>query len=691
LRFAAAAARDTASDLMRRPVDHSALRAAGYFAELGVEAGADARFHLSSLDPAPRIQAVRLDRGAPCEPVEWPIARTGAPPAVQDLDLGSWLEISPPDRFLSASWSLEFEFRLTGAAADRVLIASGAATVRFATDGFLILEGKESATGQKLPIGQWLHARLCSSRDRVSLVVGRQGTELTALAVAPTGAETTAIRLGAGFDDAVPTVNMGVGRITLRDAAERILAAWRFPPVGRPELLAPGEGEGVLAIRNAPTFGLRSPRWDGSVLDPRLQPEHYDAIALHDDDLAEAGWPETHRIAVPGSAEPGVYALEVATTTETTRWPFFVSAKQRRADLVFLVPTFTYLAYADERLPPERFPWLCDDAGHCFAKANQLTSLYDTHNDGSGVSLAGFRRPLVTLREDYRYPLCGAPHLLPVDLQLLRFLHAQEIHVDILTDGDLDRGGLARLEGYRGLVTGSHPEYWTAALREALDGFRDAGRHIAYLGGNGGYWVTACDGDTIEVRRGLGGIRTWSSEPGETHLAMTGEPGGLWRHRGRAEHVLLGVGLQAMGFSRARPFRRTPDSYAPDLAWLFEGVGDEPIGAEGLVLGGAAGYEIDARSPRWKTPAQTRLLAVADGFDAGYAIDGDATEDGLPVPARGEMTLTQCASGGMIFAASSVSWCGALPQTGAMNAVGRITGNLLRRFEADRCCAASTA
>jgi hypothetical protein len=45
----------------------------------------------------------------------------------------------------------------------------------------------------------------------------------------------------------------------------------------------------------------------------------------------------------------------------------------------------------------------------------------------------------------------------------------------------------------------------------------------------------------------------------------------------------------------------------------------------------------------------------------------------------------------MIFAASSVSWCGALPQTGAMNAVGRITGNLLRRFEADRCCAASTA
>ena len=99
-----------------------------------------------------------------------------------------------------------------------------------------------------------------------------------------------------------------------------------------------------------------------------------------------------------------------------------------------------------------------------------------------------------------------------------------------------------------------------------------------------------------------------------------------------------------------------------------------------MVLGGAAGYEIDARSPRWKTPRHTRLLAVAEGFDADYVIDSDATEDGLPAPVRAEMALTETGSGGMVFAASSVSWCGALPQPGAMNAVGRITLNLLRRF-----------
>jgi N,N-dimethylformamidase len=665
---------------MRRPIDHTAMRAAGYFSELGVEAGGEACFHLSSRDSDVRTRILRLDHGAEPESTDWPIATMGAAAATQSLDLGGWLLVRPPERLLTASdWLLQVEFRLSGPPAGRTLIACSGMAVRFAEHGRLVLQGDDAASGQNLPIGSWLHASLCSRDGALTLMISDDGAPRARLSAASPGILAGAIRLGADLPGETPTLNVGIGRITLGDTTGQILATWRFPPVGRPKQLASAEGNATLEIHNAPTFGLRSPRWDGSALDPRLRPEHYDAVALHDDDLAAADWPETHRVAVPESAESGVYAIAVASGGESTRWPFFVRPRKRQADLAFLVPTFTYLAYADERLPPERFPWLCDDAGHRFARANDLTSLYDIHNDGSGVSLAGFRRPLATLRDDYRYPLCGAPHLLPVDLHLLRFLRAQDIRVDLLTDVDLHRDG-ARFQGYRGLVTGSHPEYWTAAMRDALDSYRDAGGHIAYLGGNGGYWVTAFDGDTIEVRRGLAGIRTWNSEPGEAHLATTGEPGGLWRHRDRAEHRLLGTGLQAMGFSRAQPFRRLPDSYAPDLAWLFEGVGDEPIGADGLVLGGAAGYEIDARSPRWKTPPETRLLAIAEGFDSGYVTDSDATEDGLAAPARGEMTLTQFASGSLVFAASSVSWCGALPQAGSMNAVGRVTINLIRRL-----------
>ena len=72
-----------------------------------------------------------------------------------------------------------------------------------------------------------------------------------------------------------------------------------------------------------------------------------------------------------------------------------------------------------------------------------------------------------------------------------------------------------------------------------------------YLGGNGFYWVTALDesGTLIELRR-WGGTRTWHAAPGEWHISLTGEPGGIWRDRGLAPQALAGVGFSAQGFDR---------------------------------------------------------------------------------------------------------------------------------------------
>src|SRR5688572_8117474 len=134
---------------MRRPVDHAALRAAGYFTQLGVETGTEARFHLSSSDPAAQCRVVRLDRAMPYESTGWPVTRTGAPLAVQRLELGSCLTILPPDALLpTVEWALELEIRLTDAPMDRVLIAGCGVTVRFAANGAVVLEGAASVTGQ---------------------------------------------------------------------------------------------------------------------------------------------------------------------------------------------------------------------------------------------------------------------------------------------------------------------------------------------------------------------------------------------------------------------------------------------------------------------------------------------------------------------------------------------------------------
>ena len=650
------------------------MAAVGYFSDWSLEPGRQAEFHLSSPDPDVAVRLLRLDRLRPEAPA-WPIAAT-APVERQTLDLGSSVAVELAGLTLpTGAWAITVEFSLTVPPEDRALIAAGPISLGFDRAGAIELTGPSGrSTASVLPTARWMVARL----EQRGAMVGAEVTacaggrslatlQLSAPAFAPAG-----FRLGKADAGDRPSLNARLGRVALHEKADRSVATWRFPPVGRPEML---EGAGArLRIENAPTFALRSARWDGSANGPEAAPDHYDAIALHDDDLCDLRWPVTHSFTVPEDAPSGVYAFETRSGDEVMRWPFFVTAGRRSANLVFLVPSFTYLAYANERLPPERFPWIGDDRGHRFARANQLTSLYDEHNDGTGVSLASRRRPLVTIRDDYLYPLCGAPHLLPVDLQLLRFLDEHGIAVDILTDEALDGDGAARLDGYRGLVTGSHPEYWTPRMRDAVDAFNGKGGAIAYLGGNGCYWVTASDARGIEVRRGQSGIRTWSAEPDETWLATRGERGGLWRERGAAEHRLLGVGMTAMGFSQALPFRRSAASWTPDLAWLFEGIGDAPIGDSGRVLGGAAGYEIDARRADLGTPQESVVLATAEDFDAGYVPDDESAAcDAI----RAEMVLTQRAGRGLVFAASSVAWCGALPQRGTMNAVGRITLNLL--------------
>src|SRR4051812_46225130 len=121
---------------MRRSVDHAALSAAGYFDELGVEPGTEARFHLSSRDPEPRLRVVRLDRAAGSESAAWPLAKSGAALVVQSLDLGSWLTILPQRGLLdSALWTLDVEFRLSTSPGGRTLLAGEGVAVRFARDG----------------------------------------------------------------------------------------------------------------------------------------------------------------------------------------------------------------------------------------------------------------------------------------------------------------------------------------------------------------------------------------------------------------------------------------------------------------------------------------------------------------------------------------------------------------------------
>ena len=151
--------------------------------------------------------------------------------------------------------------------------------------------------------------------------------------------------------------------------------------------------------------------------------------------------------------------------------PFFIRPPQGRAtaDIAFLAPTNSYLAYANEQLtdlPPALFP--NQKQGELspedrYTRENRLLSLYDSHADGGGVCYSSRLRPILNMRPRYHMRALNCPHQLPADLHLIDWLEAKGHAYDVITDEDLHAEGLDLLAPYKVIITGSHPEYWSGA------------------------------------------------------------------------------------------------------------------------------------------------------------------------------------------------------------------------------------
>jgi N,N-dimethylformamidase len=136
--------------------------------------------------------------------------------------------------------------------------------------------------------------------------------------------------------------------------------------------------------------------------------------------------------------------------------------------------------------------------------------------------------------------------------------------------------------------------------------------------------------------------------------------------------------IGARSYERVRPLD-------PRAAFIFEGVAEEePIGASGLCLGGAASLEVDRLDRGLGTPPEAILLASATGFPEAYAPAGEDVTTAADVdPAalvRADMVYVEYPSGGAVFSVGSIGWCGGLSADGYGGAVARITGNVLDRF-----------
>jgi N,N-dimethylformamidase len=442
---------------------------------------------------------------------------------------------------------------------------------------------------------------------------------------------------------------------------------------------------------NMPTRAVTGHAWTGDVLSPANQPESYAAIHFHDDDLEDASWIPDLAVGVTDDLQSGLHAVKLTSKGYHAYVPFYVRASEgAQSTILFLAPTNTYLAYGNHQVAAvEETPELRPIDEFLVSTASLGRSLYDTHRDGSGVSLASRLRPIPNIDPRYVDSLTGAPRHFAADVHLLSWFDATGHDVDVATDEDLHRDGLRLLAPYQVVVTGSHPEYASGAMLDALRAYLGAGGNLMYLGGNGFYWVTSFHPErphVIEVRRGFSGTRNWQVAVGEEHHSTTGERGGLWRHRGRPSHGLVGVGTTGHGLFPGVAYRRLEASYSGHGRVIFEGVTSETFGEFGLFLGGAAGDEIDAADFTLGTPPHAAILARSEPLP-GYS---PMMEDELwyrpdrrgehNPKIRSELVFFETGCGGAVFSAGSINWGGALVANGGSNDVSRITRNVLEAF-----------
>lgn len=712
----------------------------GYADRLAVRPGESIAFKVSVESGAARYRAdiVHLicgdDRpdGPGYREEEVPAAVAGDYPGRrQAVDCGSYIQVpaSPaldlrgPVTFAALIWPT-----LPGTGAQTILAAAGC---RLGLDeaGRLGLELGGGRLGAERPLHPRRWYRILARLDPTGMAVlhyealdqafGDAGTETCRTSLPDMKAAGEPLLIGAHRADGGRTAGHFNGKIEAPSIAAAALepadlaallarpgdfplvAAWNFAQgIETTEIRDIGPNGLHGRAVNLPARGVTGHSWSGRSLSWKEASADYAAIHFHEDDLYDCGWETDFTWTIPENLPSGIYAARLRCGEGTgeaqgeDHIPFFVLPPKGRprAPAAFLAASATYLAYANshdayedptaERAhgalltlsPADLFLMRRRDLG---------LSTYDVHRDGSGCFYSSRLRPILNMRPKRVLWSFNA------DLHITDWLEQQGQPFDVVDDETLDAEGGSLIAGYRCLITGTHPEYFSPRMRAALEDFLAGGGRLIYLGGNGFYWKIGWHQElpgVIEVRRGEGGTRTWAGAPGETYLSTLSEPGGLWRALGQPPQRLAGIGYASEGFDSGAPYHRLPGSHDPRAAFIFEGVGEGPIGDYGA-FGGAAALELDIVDPALGSPAHALCLAESRDHSNIYVLTPEELvtnypgTDGIESPlVRADMVFFETPAGGAVFSTGSIGWASSLAFAGYDNEVSRITANVLRRF-----------
>ncbi|WP_214411538.1 N,N-dimethylformamidase beta subunit family domain-containing protein [Sphaerisporangium fuscum] len=242
------------------------------------------------------------------------------------------------------------------------------------------------------------------------------------------------------------------------------------------------------------------------------------------------------------------------------------------------------------------------------------------------------------------------------DGRFIGWMERQGYGADYCTDVDLHRYGPELLAPYRLLVSVGHDEYWSDAMRAAVEGHVAGGGAAAFFGGNTCWWRVVF------------------------HDEVTFSRTGFWHELGRPENGLTGVSFRNGG-ERDRDEHPVPVGYRVQNAghWVYEGTGvrdGELFGEREYLVGYECdGAEFDRQAYRRDghavptgrdgTPEEFVILGVGDARASGWGLGNGAATMGIHT------------RGGTVFTAATTDWARALT---TCPVVRQITRNVLDRL-----------
>ena len=261
---------------------------------------------------------------------------------------------------------------------------------------------------------------------------------------------------------------------------------------------------------------------------------------------------------------------------------------------------------------------------------------------------------------------------------MLRFLEREGYDVTYSTDVDLHEQGSALIAPHKAFLSVGHDEYWSYAMKNAVQQARSAGKHLGFFGSNAIYWQVRYEpakSGALAANRTL--VTYKEAAQTEDPLWLDGDPSNdkfiSVRFRDIAAPPFNVVDAVAQPENGVIGVMYHGDPVYGDIvvsdatSWIYAGTG---VG-NGTHFVGLLGYETDAMFSNGYGPAGLQKVAESpDDFGFSHA------------------TVYTAPSGSVVFATGSMQWSWGLddynvpnPRTSVLDPrVQTTTRNILARF-----------